>query len=33
MQAMFAAFVTMNTSGIPPTKANPIAEHLPLSLQ
>ena len=24
MQAMLAAFKTMNTSGIPPTKANPI---------
>ena len=25
MQAMLAAFTTMNTSGIPPTKANPIS--------
>ena len=25
MQAMLAAFVSMNTSGIPPTKANPIS--------
>ena len=24
MQAMLAAFITMNTSGIPPSKANPI---------
>ena len=24
MQAMLAAFISMNTSGIPPTKANPI---------
>ena len=24
MQAMLEAFITMNTSGIPPTKANPI---------
>ena len=24
MQAMLAAFITMNTSGIPPTKASPI---------
>ena len=25
MQAMLAAFITTNTSGIPPTKANPIS--------
>ena len=29
LQAMFAAFITMNTSGIPPTKANPIGRMLP----
>ena len=29
MQAMLAAFITMNTSGIPPTKANPIRRTLP----
>ena len=29
MQAMFAAFITMNTSGIPPTKANPISRTFP----
>ena len=29
MQAMFAAFVTTNTSGIPPTKANPIGRMFP----
>ena len=33
MQAMLAAFITMNTSGIPPTKANPIGRTFPLSLQ
>ena len=32
MQAMLAAFISMNTSGIPPTKANPIGRtFLPLS--
>ena len=31
MQAMLAAFLTMNTSGIPPSKANPISRmFLPL---
>ena len=31
MQAMLAAFITMNTSGIPPSKANPIGRmFLPL---
>ena len=29
MQAMLAAFITMNTSGIPPTKANPIGRTFP----
>ena len=29
MQAMLAAFITMNTSGIPPTKANPIGRMFP----
>ena len=29
MQAMLAAFISMNTSGIPPTKANPIARTFP----
>ena len=29
MQAMFAAFITMNMSGIPPTKANPIGRMFP----
>ena len=29
MQAMLAAFMTMNTSGIPPTKANPIGRMFP----
>ena len=33
MQAMLAAFISMNTSGIPPTKANLIVEHSPLFLQ
>ena len=33
MQAMLAAFITTNTSGIPPTKANPIGRTFPLSLQ
>ena len=31
MQAMLAAFITTNTSGIPPSKANPIGRtFLPL---
>ena len=31
MQAMLAAFIIMNTSGIPPSKANPIGRmFLPL---
>ena len=30
MQAMLVAFITMNTSGIPPSKANPIGRTLPL---
>ena len=31
MQAMLAAFITMNTSGIPPSKVNPIGRmFLPL---
>ena len=29
MQAMLAAFITMNTSGIPPSKANPISRAFP----
>ena len=29
MQAMLATFITMNTSGIPPTKANPISRTFP----
>ena len=29
MQAMLAAFITRNTSGIPPTKANPIGRMFP----
>ena len=29
MQAMLAAFLTMNTSGIPPSKANPIGRMFP----
>ena len=29
MQAMLAAFVTTNTSGIPPSKANPIGRIFP----
>ena len=29
MQAMLAAFITMNKSGIPPTKANPIHRTFP----
>ena len=29
MQAMFAAFITTNTSGIPPTKANQISRMFP----
>ena len=32
MQATLAAFITMNTSGIPPTKANPIGRMFPPSL-
>ena len=30
MQAMLAAFITMNMSGIPPTKANPIGRTFPI---
>ena len=30
MQAMLAAFISMKTSGIPPTKANPISRTFPL---
>ena len=33
MQAMLAAFVSMNMSGIPPTKAYPIGRTFPLFLQ
>ena len=33
MQAMLAAFISMNTSGIPPTKANPIGRIFTLFLQ
>ena len=29
MQAMLAAFITMNTSGIPPSKANPMGRMFP----
>ena len=29
MQAMLAAFISMNMSGIPPTKANPIGRTFP----
>ena len=29
MQAMLAAFISMNTSGILPTKANPIGRTFP----
>ena len=29
MQAMLAAFITMNASGIPPSKANPIGRTFP----
>ena len=29
MQAMLAAFITMNTTGVPPSKANPIGRTLP----
>ena len=29
MQAMLAAFISMNTSGIPPTKVNPIGRMFP----
>ena len=29
MQAMLAAFISMNTSGIPPTKATPIGRTFP----
>ena len=32
MQAMLAAFITTNTSGIPPSKANPIGRTFPLFL-
>ena len=32
VQAMLAAFITMNTSGIPPSKANPIGRTFPPSL-
>ena len=31
MQAMLPAFITMNTSGIPPSKANPIGRMFPPS--
>ena len=29
MQAMLAAFITMNMTGIPPSKANPIGRKFP----
>ena len=29
MQAMLTAFISTNTSGIPPTKANPIGRTFP----
>ena len=29
MQTMLAAFITTNTSGIPPSKANPIGRMFP----
>ena len=29
MQAMLAAFITMNMTGIPPSKANPIGRMFP----
>ena len=29
MQAMLAAYISRNTSGIPPTKANPIGRTFP----
>ena len=29
MQAMLAAFISTNTSGIPPAKANPIGRTFP----
>ena len=29
MQAMLAAFISMNMSGIPPTKVNPIGRTFP----
>ena len=29
MQAMLAAFISTNTSGIPPSKANPIGRTFP----
>ena len=29
MQAMLAAFITMNTTGVPPSKANPIGRMFP----
>ena len=30
MQAMLAAFITINMTGIPPSKANPISRTFPL---
>ena len=30
MQAMLAAFITMNITGVPPSKANPIGRTFPL---
>ena len=32
MQALLAAFITMNMSGIPPSKANPIGRMFPPGL-
>ena len=29
MQAMLAAFITMSTTGIPPSKANPVGRTFP----
>ena len=29
MQAMLAAFITMNMTGIPPSKANPVGRMFP----
>ena len=29
MQAMLAAFITMNTTGIPPSKASPVGRMFP----